>query len=142
MLRDVWLMNRWSDSWTGDLTLQAYVHRYTVHYSKPFFLQERSEWDNETDVDWIVDLYRKLTSRLYLLFIRHSRYYVWIIRQLTSAVMTFHFIFIIITWVLFRSIIRWALPTIGYCTTQPCMVNLKKWKNCCPRGLELVIEVW
>ena len=32
-------------------------------YSKPFFSHWRSEWDNETDVGWIVDLYRKLTSR-------------------------------------------------------------------------------
>ena len=35
-------------------------HNY-VFYSKPFFSLWRCEWDNETDVGWIVDLYRKLT---------------------------------------------------------------------------------
>jgi hypothetical protein len=34
-----------------------------VFYSKPFFSHWRSEWDNETDVGWIINLCRKLTSR-------------------------------------------------------------------------------
>ena len=37
----------------------------------------------------------QLQDKILLLFIRHSRYYVWIIRQLMSAMMTFNFIFII-----------------------------------------------